>query len=123
MELMILWRRLLGHHGREQHIPGDDNGDARDAQQGEDGDAGEDEEILHLVALPAPLLELEGKHRYLAHEQVAAHQHAHDHGHGPKGRGLKMGSHTHHQRAPEKGIGRGGSWMKQVLIPDTALGT
>ena len=34
---MILWRRLLGHHGREQHIPGDDDGDARDAQQGEDG--------------------------------------------------------------------------------------
>ena len=64
--------------------------------------------ILHLVALPAPLLEFEGKHRYLAHEQVAAHQHAHDHGHGPKGRGLEMGSHTHHQRAPEERVSRGG---------------
>ena len=63
---------FANRYNREHHIPRNDGSNAQRAQQVQHGNAGQQEDVLHLVTLPAPRLELQGEHGYLTYQQVAA---------------------------------------------------
>lgn len=61
----------VSHYGGEE-VEGDDNPHATDyAEEGDDYTGEGDERIAKLVAAPAPLLELKGKHGQLADQKEA----------------------------------------------------
>ena len=65
---------MLSECGKND-IPRDDGCQTTDTEQDEHGNAGEQEDVFHLVSLPAPRLELQCKHGNLADEQVATDKH------------------------------------------------
>ena len=96
-----------------EHDYGRKTGEAEDAQQ---SDRGESEGVAQGVAVPAEVLEFEGEHRYLCHEQPARNQRAAEE--APKQQGVgRVGGQGLGQRAPEEGVGRRGQSDKSRLLP------
>ena len=92
----------------EQHIPWDDDRQRRQAEQQHQWHAGDEEDVLDLVATPSPLLELQGKKRYLGHEHPTAEHDERQHD-GQRERDVhELGATTHDERPPEQGVGRRG---------------
>ena len=58
----------------EDDVPEDDAGDGSDAQR-EEGDAADEEDVLHAVLGPREVLELQSEERYLGDEEEAECQH------------------------------------------------
>ena len=57
-------------HDVEHH----DDGQSRPFRQDDDGGAGKDETVAQAVVLPLIVMELQCKHRHLAHQQPATQQ-------------------------------------------------
>ena len=90
----------------QHHIPRDNDGDARDAENGQQWQTRQQERVADFVAAPAPMLEFQGEHGNFAHQKPTADAHHQQEDEGLVGQGLNPVATAHDERGPEQCVGR-----------------
>ena len=60
------------YNNPQDYIPCDDDGKRRDAEDGDQWDARNEEDIFHFVSFPSPLFEFQCEHRNLGNQKPGA---------------------------------------------------